>query len=87
MTDKKNYKYPMIFAIVYGLFNYIWVKSGGKVIYPILAWNNITSYIIAVVVSILIVCLDEFSLNYATNKKLSNIKTNDLSEYSLIHTV
>ena len=55
VSKKSNVKFPLIFAFVYGVFNFSWViLANHDPIYPILKWNDVLSYILIVVISLII---------------------------------
>ena len=43
LSKKDNIKYSFLYLFIYNIFNLIYVKITGNIIYPILRWNDYVS--------------------------------------------
>jgi len=50
ISVKTNIVYPLVFGIIYGIFNCIYVLKTDTLIYPILTWVDVMTYVYIVII-------------------------------------
>jgi hypothetical protein len=58
--------------LVYGVVNYLYVTISGEIIYPILTWDSLSAYLVALGL-IPVIALINLLLILCTNYKISKI--------------